>query len=191
MGIPCPSVEQKLQLKKAIQRGDIIYHAFPFNSQIEFLGKELISFGINMTHELDNFFSIAPKTVLSQRDVPGFTVSAIPTLVSHNITGISIGVNPGSSPVHVPRDRPFLWKHRETNTSIIVTYHAGGYGSTSELTYYPGDSVGLFHAWRGDNEGPHDTQEVLNILADIRKRYPGISVESGSFDEYYAYIFHS
>jgi hypothetical protein len=45
-----------------------------FGGQPELLGRELLQWGVaNLTHALDLRFGLAPKAVLSLRDVPGLT----------------------------------------------------------------------------------------------------------------------
>lgn len=78
------------------------------NAEPEFMDPNLIKFALQMTHDLDVKFQRTPKTVMSQRDVPGMTRSIIPILKSMNITGISVGVNGGSTPPNVPK--AFIWK---------------------------------------------------------------------------------
>lgn len=67
----------------------------------------MIKFGVRLTHDLDAKFGKPPKKTISQRDVPGMTRSAIPILLSANITAISIGANGGSTPANVPK--AFIW----------------------------------------------------------------------------------
>ena len=61
-----------------------------------------LSFGIKLTHDLDDRFNLTRKTVLSQRDVPGMTRGLIPILVENGVKAISEGSNgrvfPGRAP---------------------------------------------------------------------------------------------
>lgn len=86
-----------------------------------------------------------PKTVLSQRDVPGLTAAAVPTLLAAGIRAISVGVNGGSTPPNVPK--VFTWA-LEGGPSIRAMWLQGGYGGIGIL---PGlfdytSAPGLAHA---------------------------------------------
>jgi hypothetical protein len=70
--IECPNERELSEFKKAIEIGDISYHCFPFNSQIEILDESLLEFGLKMSHDLDIKFNFTKKIVFGQRDVPGF-----------------------------------------------------------------------------------------------------------------------
>ena len=59
----------------AIQRGDITWHAFPHNAELEAAVRTVIRAGLNLTHDLDRRFGLPPKATLSQRDVPGVSRS--------------------------------------------------------------------------------------------------------------------
>ncbi len=48
MGLHCPSSEQQSALIAAVQRGDITYHAWPFNSELEVCDPTLLDFGLGM-----------------------------------------------------------------------------------------------------------------------------------------------
>jgi hypothetical protein len=138
-------------------QGWITWHAFPFNSEPEFMDPSTITFGLDLTHHLDAMFSLPNKTVMSQRDVPGMTRSIIPLLASRGVHTISVGVNGGSTPPNVPT--AFDWHDPVSNTSVRALYVNGGYGGESVVPGYhvatviPGLSHALVVAWRGDNAG--------------------------------------
>ena len=46
--------------------GDIVWHAMPFNTQVELLDAPLLQYAIEMTHELDARFGQPPKRTMSQ-----------------------------------------------------------------------------------------------------------------------------
>jgi hypothetical protein len=71
MLLACPSAADRAAFIAAAQRGDITWHAFPFNSELEFGDAAMINFGLQLTHDLDRTLNQSAKTVLSQRDVPG------------------------------------------------------------------------------------------------------------------------
>ena len=79
-GIHCPSQEQITAFEEAVKRGDITWHAFPFNAEPELADDTLIDFGIQLAHDLNVKFNKTPTTVMSQRDVPGLTRAIVPLL---------------------------------------------------------------------------------------------------------------
>ena len=50
----------------AVHRGDMYWHALPFNGQLEFFDVSLLEFAVQMTHEIDVKFGLAPKRTMSQ-----------------------------------------------------------------------------------------------------------------------------
>ena len=51
--------------------GWITWHAFPFNSEMEFYDKSLTEFGLDLSIDLAKKFDKKQSVVMSQRDVPG------------------------------------------------------------------------------------------------------------------------
>lgn len=56
LGLHCPSNTQLQDFTDAVKRGDIVWHAFPFNAQMEFYDSTLADFGFKLTHHLDAAF---------------------------------------------------------------------------------------------------------------------------------------
>lgn len=81
--------------KEAVAKEWITWHAFPFNAEPELLTPELLALSLQLTHDLDKKFGVPPKTVMSQRDVPGTSRSIIPLLKANGVTALSVGVNGG------------------------------------------------------------------------------------------------
>ena len=50
----------------AVHKGDIYWHALPFNGQLEFFDVSLLEFAVQLTHELDVKFGLPPKRTMSQ-----------------------------------------------------------------------------------------------------------------------------
>jgi len=69
IGIPlqCPNETQLADFKTAVQNGWIVWHAFPFNSEIEIMDDSLFEYGLSMAFELDDYFQLPHKIALSQR----------------------------------------------------------------------------------------------------------------------------
>jgi len=52
--------------KKAVQQGDIWWHAMPHNAELEFMDRSMLQANIQLTHELDKAFGLPPKITMSQ-----------------------------------------------------------------------------------------------------------------------------
>lgn len=66
MGWTCPNATAVSDFKEAVQRGDIWWHAYPHNAQMEVMDESLLAYGVTLTHELDALFGLPPKITLSQ-----------------------------------------------------------------------------------------------------------------------------
>ena len=103
LGLHCPNATAKSALRAAVAAGDVTYHAFPHNAELEAGSAGVITHGLRLTHALDAALGVPPKTVLSQRDVPGLTRAMIPLLKAEGILAVSVGVNGASMYPRVPR----------------------------------------------------------------------------------------
>ena len=90
-GVVCPNASAIASFDSAVKRGDINYHAFPFNAEPEMYTAELFDAAINSTHRLDQYYGHRTRRTLSQRDVPGLTRNAIPLLANRGIRAVSVG----------------------------------------------------------------------------------------------------
>ncbi|KDD75034.1 hypothetical protein H632_c912p2, partial [Helicosporidium sp. ATCC 50920] len=95
LGIKCPDRAAQKAFEEAIERGDITWHAFPHNAHIELFDSSLLAFAVQLTHGLDDRFKVPRKRMLSQRDVPGLSRAALPTLAAQGVRAVSVGVNGG------------------------------------------------------------------------------------------------
>uniref|UniRef100_A0A6B2KYN8 P-type domain-containing protein n=1 Tax=Arcella intermedia TaxID=1963864 RepID=A0A6B2KYN8_9EUKA len=190
-GVICPTEAEVGMFKEAVAKGWITWHAFPFNSEPELMDLSLVEFAIQLTHDLDKSFNLPPKTVLSQRDVPGMTRAIIPILLANGIKAISVGVNGGSSPPDVPKS--FIWRDEETSSEIHTFYLSGGYGGLNgwfpgepfDWTSVPGSTDIMVVAWRGDNAGPPPTaQDVISDWEKLQGEFPNANIISASFDDF-------
>ena len=187
-GVVCPTTEEISMFKEAVQKGYITWHAFPFNGEAEIMNPSLFSFAINMTHTLDDKFSLPRKKTMSQRDVPGLTQSVIPLMLKQGVQALSVGVNGGSAPPNVPK--AFIWKNGQTNQSIRAFWVQGGYAGIHTVepfsyTQVPGSDQAMVLAWRGDNAGPPPTaQDVISDWEKLAKEFPGAEIVASTFDQY-------
>lgn len=174
--LACPDPERRAAFIAAVRRGDIVWHAFPFDAQPEVYSSTLFEWGLNFTKTLDRSLGLVRNgsKVLSLRDVPGLTRSAVPVLAKAGTLGVSVGVNTNSAPPAVPGVKAtaagaaggaFRWRDPATQTEVIATWHAGGYAGHGGQNIYakteagncvvvPGLDEALCHSWMGDNSGP-------------------------------------
>lgn len=183
--VQCPSQEDVTNFEDAIRSGHIAWHAGPMNMQVELMNSAVLQAGIQIAKQLDQQFQ-HQTTVLSQRDVPGLTACSIPFLLQNGIKGISVGVNPSSSPPAVPPI--FQWNY--DNKGIIALWHPGGYPlnpgdsvnnagglSLQSIVIPPGSTDALAFAFRTDNSGPPmSISEIESNYAILRTQFPGANV---------------
>ncbi|KAJ3338172.1 hypothetical protein HDU93_009906 [Gonapodya sp. JEL0774] len=175
----CPTAEEKLKVVEAIRRGQLTYHAYPFNTEIEYGNADLARYAIQLTHHIDDLVANYPnttgpnlnrrKTVVLQRDVPGITQSVIPILVSEGVRAISFGCNAASSPVAVPHNRPFIWRNDQTGDSMLALYNDGSYGweldPVKHLRTYP--NATFIGATLEDVADAFTSPECLSLLETV------------------------
>ena len=184
----CPSADQKQAVQECINRGEITWHAFPFNSEAELHSIDLFTHAMTMTATLATRFNRsgtgAPPNTISQRDVPGTTRAVIPIMKANGVKAFTIGANGASAPVGVPP--AFIWQDVESGESIYAMYHAGGYGDIgiADAATIPGWNATILWNWATDNMGPSDAQSYLNDLTTIRNEFPGKKVMVATVDQF-------
>jgi hypothetical protein len=138
LGLHCPTDQQRHDLIRGIERGDIVWHAFPFNAQTEWSEPSLLEFGFEFAQTLSTRFNIStawsPPRVMSQRDVPGMTRAMLPLLRKHGVVGLSFGVNSASATAAVPKI--FRWLDEPSGSEMLTMYHPGGLSTVEHLNYY-------------------------------------------------------
>ena len=144
----CPNASAIQAFEEAVKRGDINWHAFPFNAEPELFTPELFDAALNLTFNQDAYFGHAPRKTLSQRDVPGLTRNAIPLLSKRGVLAVSVGENSQVAPSAVPPI--FLWHDNTTNTEVIAMYHALGYGGAWPATYAEDIKNNIYNEWQAD-----------------------------------------
>ncbi|DBA83693.1 TPA: hypothetical protein ACH3X1_006235 [Trebouxia sp. C0004] len=189
MDLHCPSKAEVEAFEAAVHRGDIYWHALPFNGQLEFFDVSLLEFAVQLTHEIDVKFGFPPKRTMSQRDVPGFTRAALPILYAQGVRAVTVGVNGGSAPPGVPHNQPFIWRDTQSHTDMLAMWHPGGYsGVPVDDQAQCVSAAGLDHklcmAWRQDNAGPHSAEEVLDIFQRTQAAFPGAEVFTSTLDNF-------
>ncbi|ETO12693.1 hypothetical protein RFI_24683, partial [Reticulomyxa filosa] len=152
MGLHCPNETERQAFESSVSESYIVFHGFPFNSQIEFYDESMFEFGLQLNRDTLNALHIPldkQSIVISQRDVPGITKSVIPLLLQYNITAISLGTNDRSPPPAVPNN---IFKWVSYNLSMLTIVHPGGYGGYDHLrdaVLIPGFDQALTYFYRG------------------------------------------
>ena len=169
------SIKNQKALDEAIKKGDIAWHALPFTTHTELATKELFGYGLSISRELDKKYK--KRTFAAKMtDVPGHTIAMLPLLWAAGIRFLHIGVNNASSVPDVPSE--FLWKYGEAE--IVVVYE-GDYGGIYQNEYIE-DILCFLHS--GDNCGPGSEQEVEEIYARLKEKYPDYEIAPSTLDGY-------
>jgi hypothetical protein len=178
----CPNASAVEEVKAALRRGDIFFHAFPHDAQASaFCDATLFEAALELPRRLSAQLGLPPPIAVSTRDVPGWTRATIPLLASRNITGISFGAG---TPPGMPDVPPlFVWRDRPSGTDVVVTYESK-YGDTSTVFVLP-SGVALVANWKGDNSGPAPVDAVVNDTLALRQRFPRAQVITSTFDEFF------
>jgi len=183
--IHCPSEYQVAQFKKAIFRGVIAWHAFPFNAQSEIYDLSLFQSALRVSERLSEMFNITKPRTMSQKDVPGLTRSVIPILKNNNIHSIHIGVNGASAPPGL-NDGVSIWRDENSGQDIFLLLHKGGYGGSSieDAVMVPGMDRALIVYVRSDNSGPGSSQEITTLFEQQKANFPNAQVMASTYDDF-------
>ena len=164
-------------MEQAIADGDITWHALPFTSHSEFMGREMFRFGLSLSQTLDRRFghrTIAAKMT----DIPGHTRSIVPLLADAGVKFLHLGVIPVCKLPVVPP--AFVWRDDASDTEVLTMYH-GNYG---QATILPGTRDAIHFAHTGDNHGPQWLGDVVATFCSLKKEYPGAKVAASTLDAY-------
>ena len=170
------SPEQRRTMEQAITDGDMAWHALPFSWQTEMLDRSMIEGALSLSHTLDQRFG--RKTIAAKMtDVPGHSRGIIAPLGNAGVHLLDIGVNAASTPPEVPDF--FLWKDPSGN-SLAVMYHRMDYGGVMQV---PGTATAIAVMVRNDNSGPHTPAEIATMYADLRRQFPGATIQAATFND--------
>ncbi|HEX4771094.1 MAG TPA: DUF5054 domain-containing protein [Bryobacteraceae bacterium] len=170
------STGERKRMEQAIAAGDIAWHALPFSWQTELLTRSAISGAIGFSKSLDRRFG-RNTTGAKMTDVPGHSRGLIAPLAESGVTFLDIGVNSASTPPDVPD--AFVWKD-PNGASIVMMYHRREYGG---IVSVPQSDLAVAVEVRDDNSGPHTTEEIHKIYADLRKRFPNATLQASNLTE--------
>jgi hypothetical protein len=164
------------KMEEGIAAGDIAWHALPFSWQTEMLDRSMIEGCLGFSASLDHRFGC--KTIgAKMTDVPGHSRGIISPLAAAGVKLLDVGVNPASTPPEVPA--AFLWKDPD-GSSLIMLYHHHAYGDTLVI---PNTDLAIEVNVRVDNTGPHTPEEIKQIYAGLRKRFPNATVTASNLSQ--------
>ncbi len=169
------SPAERKTMEAAIRRGDIAWHALPFNWQTEMMQASMIAGSLALSRSLDKRFGTV-TTGAKMTDVPGHTRGIVSPLAKGGVTLLEIGTNGGSTAAEVPP--LFLWKDSSGATLPMMYHH--DYGGTAHV---PGSDLVLATVVRGDNSGPHTPAEIASIHAALKTQYPNAEIVASSLSE--------
>ena len=157
---------------KAIEDGIIAWHGVPFTTHTELMSKELFEYGLSISEKLDKRFG-KKTTGAKMTDVPGHTIAMVKPMAKAGVKFLHIGTNPVPPLPNVPSI--FRWQDGED--SIIVMYE-GGYGGETVI----GDFAVVF-GHTADNGGPQLEENVKELYAEIRSKYPDAKVRAATLSD--------
>lgn len=158
-------------MEKAIGAGDIAWHALPFSWQTELIDPSLMAGALGFSRALDRRFG-RTTTGAKMTDVPGHTRALVGALSAGGVKLLDVGVNSASTPPDVPP--AFLWKDGAGH-SLVMLYHVHDYGGVIRI---PGSDLAIDVEVRNDNSGPHTVEEIHEIYAGLRRRFPKAEVRA-------------
>jgi hypothetical protein len=188
--------DQISALKVAIAKDYIQWHAGPFNLQVEAMDSSLFDYSLDLAAQLDRMFNKTPKTVLSQKDVPGFTRTAIPIMAKRGIRGMHVGVNDFSTPPAAPNHSPtgttcntFLWIDPPSKTEVVAMWCLGYSWPPMGIVpimkvIVPNFDHALVFLMTIDNTGPQNPSMVQQGWANTQKMFPNAHLIASSLDAF-------
>ena len=165
----------RIRMEKAIENGDIAWHGLPFTLHSELADESLFELGIQLSLNLDKRFG--KKTTGSKMtDVPGHTRGIVPLMAKNDISFLHIGKNPASSPPDVPT----LFRWQATDGSEVVIMYEIDYGSTLVI---PGTKTAVNISFTGDNYGPQNPEQVLDIFVNLQNQFPNARIIASNLSD--------
>ena len=163
------------RLEDAIRRGDIVWNGVPYTVESEMMSRELFATCLKLSQQLDRRFG---KTTIAAKmtDVPGHTRGIVSLLYDAGISLLHIGVNPWSA---VP-DVPPVCRWQNTDGKEITLIYQGDYGE--DMILPDGETVVSIN-FTGDNHGPHSLQQIKEIYATARSKYPLATIVATSLND--------
>jgi len=168
------SAENRRRMERAIETRDFAWHAIPFTTHTELIEPSLYTLGLQWSARLDRRFG--RRTISAKMtDVPGHTRGAVPLLAAAGVRLLHVGVNSSSKPPDVPP--VFTWRSPD-GAELMVMYDRE-YGGVNVLA---GGKTAVSVSFTGDNHGPHKLEQIAQIYAGLRRRFPRAKVFASDFN---------
>eukprot|EP00038_Savillea_parva_P014002 m.9819 g.9819 ORF g.9819 m.9819 type:complete len:715 (-) comp2679_c0_seq1:122-2266(-) len=178
----CPNASSVNALKAALKRGDVYMHAFPHDGEASYYPDvTLFEAALQVAFDVADNLSIPRPTSVSQRDVPGWTRAALPTLNAHGINGLSFGA--GTPPGKPDTPPIFVWRDEASGAEVVTTYETA-YGTADTVFVLP-NGIAFAACWQGDNRGAPDLNFTADAFETIRKQYPAAEIEASTLDAFF------
>ncbi len=157
----------------ACRDGILSWNAAPCTFHTEFMSERLFTFALSLSRDLDRRYGRA-TTGMKMTDVPGHTVGIVPLAARAGIKFLHVGLNPSSPKPPVPT--LFRWKCGADE--LLVVYSAGSYGRP-----FAYEDFAVEFAHTNDNLGPQSPEEVREVYARLREKYPGARVRAATLSD--------
>lgn len=179
-----PDRSLRRAVERAVEAGDLTWHAMPFTVHTELVDRSLLRHGLGLSARLDEWFERRTRAA-KLTDVPGHTRGLVSLLVGAGVDLLHVGVNPAATRPDVPS--VFRWRDGAATgcdpaapPTLTVVYGTGGYGSHQVLA---GTGTAVVVWASGDNDGPPSAEEVLRTWDELRSVYPGAELRAASLDD--------
>ncbi len=181
-----PDRQLRQAIERAIEEGDIAWHAMPFTTHTELADRSLLTHGLSISGRLDEWFGRRTRAA-KLTDVPGHTRALVSLLTAAGVDLLHVGVNPAAPSPDVPS--LFRWRDGAAPAhalvdgqppEITVAYQPGGYGSLQVL---PGTGVAVDLWVRGDNDGPPEVDDVVARWNRLRAEHPDAEIRAATLDD--------
>lgn len=188
--------ERSKQLKDAFESGTIIAHALPFTMESDACEPEALVRGLGFSSKLARKYGLPLSRSGKQTDVPSHAGMCATVMANAGIKFVHIGCNWPSDYVKTPG--LFWWEGPDG--SRVLTYYNSLYGSSRYRWGGPEEPMAgtklvppsewPYRVWpaimvTGDNEGAPSSEEVKNLLADVKGKMPHVKIRMGTMDDFY------
>lgn len=187
--VTCPKPELVGKMKAAIKNGQIVWHAYDWDSLLELYGPNTIGLGTHLAKWLDAEFAgpnVTRKRVMSVLDVPGLAASNVPGLAKAGVEAIYSGHVTPKAFAGMPA---MMFRWRVFGSEVVLMFHPQGYGGIKrkDLIYDEASGHGLLVAACLENSDPATLQErasYIDIIANELGVSPSI-IKPSSFESFF------
>jgi len=171
---------RRRRVEAALTQGSLAMHALPFTLHTATADVETLARGFGYASSVARQYGLDFPVSAKMTDVPGHDW-IVPTLLRH--AGVKM-FHFGSNPTNVQVKLPIAFWWEGPDGSRVLTMYSSGY-ATGLLP--PPDwphKTWLAMVMSGDNQGPHNAQQVRGWIGTIRSKFPGAKITVGSMDDF-------